>query len=91
MMETIATTNGINIKIETEFEYVRFEPAYEYHDIDAGIVLIWRNPRVQDGISQVDHTVYPLTVAGIWQAYNDAKDLNTQIKKEVEDNTFTFR
>ena len=91
MMERIKTTNGIVMTIETKYTYVVIEHANEYNEDADGFVITWWNPSVANGEWQVDNEVFPPTLGGIMRLTMEAKALNSQIKKEVEDNTFTFK
>ena len=91
MTEKIMTTNGIVMNINTRYTYVIIEPANEYIDDADGFVITWRNPHCCNGEWQVDNEVFPPTLGGIMRLTREARALNSQIKKEVEDNTFTFR
>ena len=91
MTERIMTTNGIVMTINTRYTYVIIEPANEYINDADGFVITWRNPSVANGEWQVDNEIFPPTLGGIMRLIMEAKALNAQIKREVEDNTFTFR
>ena len=91
MTERIMTNNGIIMNINTEYTYVIIEPANEYIDDADGFIITWRNPSVCNGEWQADSEVFPPTLGGLMRLTREAKALNAQIKKEVEDNTFTFR
>ena len=91
MTERIMTTNGIVMNINTAYKYVSIEHANEYFEDTEGFIITWWNPSVANGEWQVDSEVFPPTLGGLIRLTMEAKALNSQIKKEVEDNTFTFR
>ena len=93
MMEKIITKNGIEVSINTRYDFTELVDASDYNeDEDAeGLRILWWNPSVCNGESQIDNEIFPLTAEGLFRASKEAKALNEQIKKEVEDNTFTFR
>ena len=91
MTKKVITNNGIEISIETEYEYVSLVSASEYEEDTQGLMILWWNPKVCNGESQLDSEVFPFTVEGLLSASKEARALNSQIAKEVEDNTFTFR
>ena len=86
----ITALNGINVIINTEYQYARLVNAKEYGD-DEGLQILWWNPYVCNGESQIDAEIFPLTIEGLFRASKEARALNKQIKMNVEDNTFTFR
>ena len=81
-MERITTLNGIVMSVVH---------ASDYNENEEGFKILWWNPYVCNGESQLDSEVFPPTLGGIMRLTREAKALNAQIKKEVEDNTFTFR
>ena len=85
------TTNGIVVTVETEYKYVSIVHASDYYENEEGLMILWWNPRVANGESQLDNEIFPTTLGGLMRLTMEAKALNSQIKKEVEDNTFTFR
>ena len=91
MTERIMTNNGMVLTIETNYTYVVIEHANEYFEDTDGFIITWRNPSVCNGEWQADSEVFPPTLGGLMRLTREAKALNAQIKKEVEDNTFTFR
>ena len=91
MTERIMTTNGIVVTVETEYKYVSIVHASDYYENEEGLMILWWNPRVANGESQLDNEIFPTTLGGLMRLTMEAKALNSQIKKEVEDNTFTFR
>ena len=91
MTKMFTTNNGIEISIETEYEYVSLVSASEYDEENEGLMILWWNPSVCNGENQIDSTIFPFTVEGLLSASKEARALNSQIAKEVEDNTFTFR
>ena len=91
MTEKVITNNGMVMNIETEYTYVVIEHANEYIEDAKGFMIVWWNPSVCNGESQLDNEVFPPTLGGLMRLSREAKALNAQIKKEVEDNTFTFR
>lgn len=91
MTEKIMTTNGIVMNINTAYKYVVIEHANEYVDDADGFIITWRNPHCCNGEWQADSEIFPPTLGGIMRLTREAKALNSQIKREVEDNTFTFR
>ena len=90
MTERIMTNNGI-MNINTEYRYVSIVKASNYYEDAEGFMILWWNPHVCNGESQLDPEVFPFTVEGLLKASAEARALNSQITKEVEDNTFTFR
>lgn len=91
MTEKIMTTNGIVVTLETKYTYVVIEPANEYFDDTEGFVITWWNPHCCNGEWHADSEVFPPTLGGLMRLSREAKALNSQIRREVEDNTFTFR
>ena len=91
MMERITTLNGIVMTVKTEYKYVSVVHASDYNENEEGFMILWWNPYVCNGESQLDSEVFPPTLGGLMRLTREAKALNAQIKKEVEDNTFTFR
>ena len=91
MTDTIRTTNGIVMTVKTEYKYVSVVHASDYNENEEGFLLLWWNPYVCNGESQLDSEVFPPTLGGLMRLTREAKALNAQIKKEVEDNTFTFK
>ena len=91
MMERITTLNGIVMNVNTEYRYVSIVKASNYYEDAEGFMILWWNPHVCNGESQLDSEVFPPTLGGLMRLTREAKALNAQIKKEVEDNTFAFR
>ena len=91
MTERITTNNGMVLTIETNYTYVVIEHANEYFEDTNGFIITWWNPSVANGEWQVDSEVFPPTLGGLMRLTREAKALNSQIRREVEDNTFTFR
>ena len=91
MTERIITKNGMVMNINTEYRYVSIVKASNYYEDAEGFMILWWNPHVCNGESQLDPEMFPPTLGGIMRLTREAKALNAQIRKEVEDNTFTFR
>ena len=91
MTERIITKNGMVMNINTEYRYVSIVEASEYIEDAEGFMILWWNPYVCNGESQLDNEIFPPTIGGLMRLTREAKALNSQIRKEVEDNTFTFR
>lgn len=91
MTKMFTTNNGIEISIETEYEYTSLVDANEYEEDAQGLMILWWNPSVCNGENQIDSTIFPFTVQGLLEASQEARALNSQIRQQVEDNTFTFR
>ena len=91
MTERITTNNGMVLTIETNYTYVVIEHANEYFEDTNGFIITWWNPSVANGEWQVDSEVFPPTIGGLMRLTREARALNAQIKKEVGDNSFTFR
>lgn len=91
MKTTFTTLNGIEMTIETEYQYTELVDANEYEEDVQGLMILWWNPSVCNGENQIDSEVFPFTVEGIMKATSEARALNNQIRQQVEDNTFTFR
>lgn len=90
MMEKIITKNGMVMNIETEYTYVSVVHASDYNENEEGFMILWWNPSVCNGESQLDNEIFPPTLGGLMRLTMEAKDLNARIKRDVEDNTFTF-
>lgn len=90
-IRTIITENGIAMNIHTHYDFVELVDASEYEEDAEGLRILWWNPYVCNGESQLDSEVFPLTIGGLMRLTREAKALNNQIRREVEDNTFTFR
>ena len=91
MTERFVTSNGMVMTVETEYKYVSIVHASDYYENEEGLMILWWNPYVCNGESQLDSEIFPPTIGGLMRLTREAKALNTQIKKEVGDNTFTFR
>ena len=90
MTEKVITNNGMVMNIETEYRYVSIVKASNYYEDAEGFMILWWNPSVCNGESQLDNEIFPTTLGGIMRLTREAKALNAQIRREVEDNTFTF-
>lgn len=91
MMEKIITKNGMVMNVNTEYRYVSIVHASDYYENEEGLMILWWNPSVCNGESQLDNEIFPLTLGGLMRLTREARALNAQIKKDVYDNTFTFR
>ena len=91
MKTTLTTLNGMKMTIETEYEYTELVYANEYEEDVQGLMILWWNPYYRNGKSQIDSEVFPITVEGVFKASSEARELNDHIRRQVEDNTFTFR
>ena len=91
MMERFVINNSVVMNIKTEYQYVSLVSASYYNEEDTGLRILWWNPKVCNGESQLDSEIFPLTVEGLLKASAEARALNSQITKEAEDNTFAFR
>lgn len=78
MKRTFVTNNGIEVNIHTVYEFAELVDASEYGD-DEGLRILWWNPRVANGESQVDAEIFPLTVEGLLRAEKEARALNDKI------------
>ena len=91
MTERFVTSNGMVMTVETEYKYVSIVHASNYYENEEGLMILWWNPRVANGESQLDNEIFPTTLGGLMRLTREARALNAQIRKEVYDNTFTFR
>lgn len=91
MMERFVINNSVVMNIKTEYQYVSLVSASYYNEEDTGLRILWWKPMCCNGESQLEPEVFPFTVEGLLKASQEARALNNQIRKEVEDNTFTFR
>ena len=91
MTERFEVSNGMVMTVETEYKYVSIVHASDYYENEEGLMILWWNPSVCNGESQLDNEIFPLTLGGLMRLTREARALNSQIKREVEDNTFTFK
>ena len=77
-IRTIITENGIAMNIHTHYDFVELVDAKDYGD-DEGLRILWWNPKVCNGESQLDSEIFPLTVEGLMRATSEAKKLNENV------------
>lgn len=82
-----------NKMIISTFQYARVAYTSEYPDFfdDPGLVIVWRNPLFRSGRPQINRWVYPLTDEGMTQASQEARRIDTSIRKQLEDRGMYYR
>lgn len=78
MKKNFTAENGIIVAVHTIYDFVELVDASEYGD-DTGLRILWWNPKVCNGESQIDAEIFPMTVEGILRAEKEAKKLNENI------------
>ena len=78
MKKNFMTANGIMVTINTRYDFTELVDAKDYGD-NEGLRILWWNPKVCNGESQVDSEIFPLTVEGLLRAEKEANKLNEQI------------
>ena len=61
MKKNFVTENGIVVAIHTRYDFTELVDAKDYGD-DTGLRILWWNPKVCNGESQIDAEIFPLTV-----------------------------
>ena len=78
MKRTFVTLNGIVVAIHTRYDFTELVDAKDYGD-DTGLRILWWNPKVCNGESQIDAEIFPFTVEGLMRAEKEASKLNENI------------
>ena len=78
MKKNFTAENGIVVSVNTRYDFTELVDASDYGD-NEGLRILWWNPKVCNGESQIDSEVFPMTVEGILRAEKEASKLNENI------------